>query len=133
MDWEKIDRERQERQTRDRAELAQMGIEWPRCGFWVDEGWRPLVMQTLKDLIAAGWDKRLAQVKQKFCGLRIYLEPPAGDRLREIVDRAEAASYEICEGCGLEREEKGLKWGRAYCNACEAGLTASLQSDPEPT
>lgn len=133
MDWEKIDRERQERHDRDRTELAAMGIEWPRCGFWVDEGWRPLVMQALRELIDAGWDKRLEQVKQKFCELRIYLGAPADAKLREIVGRACAASHDICEGCGKEREEKGMGWGRAYCNACQTAFTASLRSDPEPT
>ena len=120
IDWKKIEQERQERDARDRAELAELGIDYPRCGFWVDDGWRPTVIEALKKLIAAGWDRKLEQVKQKFCGLRIYLghEQVRTPEFRKIIGEAEAICDGLCENCGLEREEKGQGWGRAYCNAC---------------
>ena len=119
--YEELKRERDEREARDKAYLAEMGIEWPRCGFWVDRGWRALVDETLKKMIAAGWDRSLSQVKQKFCELRIYVGTvPRDPAITAIIDEATKRSHEICEGCGLEREAKGIQMGRAYCNACKA-------------
>lgn len=53
--------------------LERLGIDNPRCGFGIAMGWMPTVERALEKMIAAGWDKDLHQVKQKFCGLRIYI------------------------------------------------------------
>lgn len=119
--YEEYKAEHDARVKRDTEYLAALGIEWPRCGFWVDEGWRKIVDDALKELIAAGWNKKLDQVKQKFCGLRIYIND-FNPVLRPIIDRAEELSFKTCEGCGAEREKKGVKMGRAYCNACDEKL-----------
>jgi len=119
--YEELRAEWDAREAEDKAYLAELGIEWPRCGFWVGKGWRPLVHETLVKLIAEGWDRQLSQVKQKFGLLRIYLGAHSHTVvLDDILREAERLSGEICEGCGLEREVKGQISGRAHCNACKA-------------
>jgi len=44
-----------------------------RC-FGVGEGWYSIIRDLINELIALGWDKRLVQCKEKFGGLRFYLE-----------------------------------------------------------
>lgn len=61
-----------ERAEADRI-MKELGIKHPRCGFGVGLGWMPVVEECLKKMVALGWDKDLHQVKQKFCGLRIYI------------------------------------------------------------
>jgi len=102
----------------DRERLGSLGIAYPECGFWVEEGWRPLVYGTLERLIEAGWDRRLAQVKEKFCVLTIYLDSHVSEPLRAILQEAARESEVICERCGGPRERKGASFGRAYCGKC---------------
>ncbi len=68
--------------------FAELGIPDPDCWSHVPDTWLPIVRRCLEDLIAAGWDRRLGQVKEKFGGLRIYIdgETPA---LSAIIERAE--------------------------------------------
>lgn len=108
--------------------MNRLGIEEPRCGFGIGLGWMPVVERALEEMIAAGWDRELHQVKQKFCGLRIYIgagQWTRGDELRPTsigaaILRAEKECESICEVCGKEREKKGTRSGWALCDACEA-------------
>lgn len=102
-----------------RQYLEELGIAYPDCGFWVEEGWQPLVDRTLKKLIEAGWNKRLVQVKQKFCVLTIYLESPVPENLQAILQEASKESQSICEWCGGPREGKSFALGRALCPSCQ--------------
>lgn len=54
--------------------MDRFGIDPPRCGFSIGAGWIPTVERAFEKMIAAGWDGKLNQVKQKFCQLRIYIE-----------------------------------------------------------
>jgi len=53
--------------------MARFDIKDCRCGFGLGLGWMPTVERAFEKMVAAGWDKDLQQVKQKFCGLRIYI------------------------------------------------------------
>ena len=51
----------------------------------VDEGWLPLIKEMIDELLAAGWDKRVHQSKEKFGGLRcflIFLSERVGDKVK---------------------------------------------------
>ena len=70
-------------------------VKWDIVG----EGWLPLLEKLINELIALGWDRRLAQVKEKLGGLRFYIgggTPP----MFEAIRRAEARSLRTCELCG---------------------------------
>lgn len=115
--------------------MDRFGIEKPRCGFGIGLGWIPPTERAFEKMIAAGWDKELHQVKQKFCGLRIYIgkgaTEPTGEKNEHgydvmrptaiglAIQEAEAECVNLCEVCGNEREKKGIRSGWALCNSCE--------------
>ena len=70
------------------------------CGFFAcGSGWYPLIKELIEDLIALGWDKKICQVKEKFGGLRFYINS-GSDEMHERISKAENDSYEICEQTG---------------------------------
>ena len=84
--------------------------------FGVGEGWYPIIKNLILELIALGWDKRLVQCKEKFGGLRFYLETyPEG--ATDVVIKYEKLSYETCEKCGEKGEQRKIKgWIHTLCD-----------------
>jgi hypothetical protein len=82
----------------------------------VSEGWYDLIKSLIDELIALGWDRRVHQVKEKFGGLRFYVEniPEGGE---EIITKYESLSYKMCEKCGEEGQLRGGngQWLRTLC------------------
>jgi hypothetical protein len=87
------------------------------CGFFqCGNGWYPLIKDLIEDLIGLGWNKQVCQVKEKFGGLRFYINE-GSDEIFKKINSSENKSYEICETCG----EKGnmrtdIGWYRTLCN-----------------
>ncbi len=75
--------------------------------FDIEEGWYPLVKELIEDLIELGWDKQICQVKEKFGGLRFYINGGSDEIFKRIV-KAENDSYNtylgryIGSGSGLD-------------------------------
>lgn len=76
-------------ETRKRIDvmLDGYGIKKVRCGVSIGPGWLPVVHKALGQMIEAGWDKELHQVKQKFCQLRIYIGEGMYDNVDNPVKR----------------------------------------------
>jgi hypothetical protein len=71
--------------------------------FQCSSGWNKLLKDLIDDLIKLGWNKEIEQVKEKFGGLRFYINEGSN----EIYDRiniAEKESYTICEKTGKPGE-----------------------------
>ena len=76
------------------------------------------------DLVLAldilGWDGEVLQVKEKFGGLRFYVNS-ATEEMYRLISEAESQSYEICEECGkpgtLSQKIKG-GWMKTLCLEC---------------
>jgi hypothetical protein len=67
-----------------------------------------------------GWP-RIAQIKEKFGGLRFYVRGPLSDDLRAQILQAEnEISLCICERCGAPEKLREGRWRRTYCDNCEA-------------
>lgn len=85
--------------------------------FGIGFGWKPILEKLFEDLFAAGWDGELAQVKEKFGLLRVYLgEYKPG--FTKIVDVAENESRRTCEKCGQPAEgpsRGGGYWVKTLC------------------
>lgn len=86
------------------------------CGYFsVNEGWNGIIKELIEDLIKLGWNKQVCQVKEKFGGLRFYIN----EGNKEIHDRillAEKKSYKICEKCGNSGELRNdIGWYRTLC------------------
>ena len=104
-----------------KAWLAENGVTWPECGFDVGEGWKPVVLHALMEMLEAGWGGKLDQVKEKFGGLRIYFscESDQYKVLSEIVTKAEITCSKLCESCGNPHNIKYLTWNQALCEDCK--------------
>ena len=58
-----------------------------------------------------------AQVKEKFGGLRFYVDN-ADDYTSGVIALAESMSYRTCEDCGVPGKQTGRGWIRTLCDAC---------------
>lgn len=84
--------------------------------FDVNGGWFLLIKELIDDLIKLGWDKQVTQVKEKFGGLRFYINGGSDEMYNRIMD-AERLSCEICEICGEKGELRtDIGW---YLTLCE--------------
>jgi len=66
----------------------------------VGKGWYPLLFELDERLSEIDPDYRIAQIKEKFGGLRYYIESKRYDEAQEIVNEIEDRSYTICETTG---------------------------------
>jgi hypothetical protein len=77
-------------------------------GWWknidVDEGWYQIVLDCDKELLAIDPNYTILQVKQKFGGLRYYIEVSESChepvRLSEIITKHEEIAARTCEATG---------------------------------
>jgi hypothetical protein len=84
----------------------------------VGDGWVGILEDLATKLAAKGFDfSTVAQIKEKYGGLRFYYD---GCGFDAEVDAAEEASYETCEECGAPGEARKGGWIKTLCNECEA-------------
>jgi hypothetical protein len=93
-------------------------------GFMCGEGWYPLIYEVL-DGLQAIIDKndnlndvQVTEVKEKFGGLRIYLNYGT-DEMFKIIENAEGRSYAVCEICGKPGKLHNVNgWLMTRCEEC---------------
>lgn len=96
--------------------------------FEVGEGWYLLIKNLIKDLISLGWDKEICQVKEKFGGLRFYINE-GSDEIHNRITKAEKESYEICDRCGKSGELRtDLGWISTLCDNHHKEIKEKKQS-----
>lgn len=95
----------------------ELGMDYPYCGFYIGDGWYPTVEKALRAAHDAGWCGPLAQVKQKFCQLRIYADN-ASELQRYFFSKAEAECDKLCETCGQPHGLDVPMSGVALCRKC---------------
>ena len=91
------------------------------CG----QGWAPILKAFIKlckhevknDRTLRGKVK-MAQIKEKFGGLRIYCSGNAA--IQGAASFAETLSYEICERCGAAGRPNSFGWIATLCKNCRA-------------
>ena len=94
----------------DREPIVDSGV------FGVNQGWFPIIKSLIEDLIKLGWDKQTCQVKEKFGGLRFYINS-GSDEIHQRILQAEKESYETCEVCGKHGElRKDIGWYFTLCD-----------------
>ena len=69
--------------------------------FSINSGWYGLVKQLIEELIELGWNKEIVQCKEKFGGLRFYINE-GSDEIHNTILKYEELSYKTCEYCGDE-------------------------------
>lgn len=82
----------------------------------VGDGWLQLLHDCIAELLAAGWDKHICQIKEKFGGLRFYIGA-GSQEIHDIISKYEGKSYETCETCGeAGKPRTDLGWHRTLCD-----------------
>lgn len=90
----------------------------------VNIGWRGILETLHGELLAVCPDYQVSQVKEKFGGLRVYLNAVVVDdsaqfnAVHALVRLAEERSYRTCEWCGEPGEERGGGWIKTLCDGC---------------
>ena len=106
---------------KDDYRLSGMGI-----GFRCDDGWYDLIYslcERLEPMVAALGDRasdfQIVQVKEKFGGLRFYVDGSNAE-IEEAIDSASELSIVTCEVCGNpgSLEEDATRWWKTLCATC---------------
>lgn len=71
---------------------------------------------------------RVAQIKEKFGGLRFYYDG-GDDEISGMVRMAESWASHTCEDCGNKGKQRGGGWIRTLCDHHEAEYQARRKSD----
>jgi len=91
------------------------------CG----NGWLGLIKDLIESCIDKGWDKQICQIKEKFGGLRFYINS-APREVHDLISEAENKSYTICEECGNDGSLRNDKrWWKTLCDSCENDETGT--------
>lgn len=85
-----------------------------QCG----KGWESLVQPLLA--MAAEQGAEVLQVKEKFGGLRIYVDG-GNEKLQAAIEEAEKKSYRTCEECGQSGTTREGGWLRTLCDTHAEG------------
>lgn len=93
------------------------------------DGWFRLEQLLIEDLIKLGWNKEVTQIKEKFGGLRFYINY-GSDEIFKRIDQAESESYKTCEICGSKDDiGKTSGWITTMCEPC---ATNEFKNKSEP-
>lgn len=139
---------KEDRYTRVQREIKKLYEKYPltfqrkvRIEFNVGPGWLPLL-----DKLCSGIENELnslpvfllpekhkdfgiGQVKEKFGGLRFYLDTVPDeirDNVYKLIGDAESESYKVCEECSAPGRAQGTGWIRTLCDDCQE----KLEQDP---
>ena len=88
-------------------------------GFACGDGWFEILKELGEKLEPLG--VVAAQVKEKFGGLRFYINGVDKSISKEVykyIGEAEEKSYKTCEACGQPGEPKGGGWVQTLCDDC---------------
>lgn len=91
-------------------------------GISVGPGWFKIINTLCKQLSKFEDEVIASQVKEKFGGLRFYIESVSPENHKEIyqyIEDAEVKSIETCEYCGEPGRRKGGGWVKTICDKCD--------------
>ena len=84
--------------------------------FQVSLGWNLIIKNLIQDLIRLGWNKEVIQVKEKFGGLRFYINEGT-DEIHQRIAQAELESMKTCEITGRPGKLRtDIGWYRTLCD-----------------
>lgn len=94
--------------------MAKSMVKWSSD---VGKGWHPIVTEAIDAIESKGGF--ITQVKEKFGGLRIYVNGGDMDAIDDIIRAAERKATFTCEECGAPgviRNHSG--WLKTTCESC---------------
>lgn len=81
--------------------------------FDIHEGWRPLIINLINELLINGWNGKLLKCHSEY-GVLKFLILDSNPKLWEIIDKYQELSLTTCELCGSS--------GRVHTNSLDLGL-----------
>lgn len=90
-------------------------------GFECSDGWFDIISR-LSEEISVFEDVRAEQVKEKFGGLRFYIDGCTEENHKQVYDiiaKYEDMSYETCEWCSKPGKRVSGGWVLTLCSECE--------------
>lgn len=85
-----------------------------------DDGWNKLIDELIEELNKLPEEIYVTQIKEKFGGLRFYIES-GSEKAFNIIERYELFSEHICEHCGefyTAKTRESHKWLKTLCDKC---------------
>ena len=80
-------------------------------------GWKTLIDPLIEHCQDEG--VKIHQIKEKFGGLRFYIDHNASIALQNMIDIAEELSFHTCEQCGKEGKLRtDRSWLKTLCEEC---------------
>ena len=98
-------------------------------GMTCGDGWYKIIAD-LSEKLSKFEGVEAAQVKEKFGGLRFYLDGTTEENWKEahkLTNEAEMLSLKTCENCGEPGKRRSGGWIRTLCDKCEAEQVARLK------
>jgi len=89
------------------------------CWGFPGDGWYDIINELSAKIEPLG--AVAVQVKEKFGGLRFYIEgidKSVAEEVYAAISEAEAKSYKTCESCGEPGTQKGGGWVVTMCDKC---------------
>jgi hypothetical protein len=104
---------------------AQRGLspqQTAMCWGFPGDGWFDLIYRLSEDLVKIEPTLQAVQVKEKFGGLRFYIDSCPEDTwsaVQQRISEAEAESFRTCESCGAPGSVRGGGWVKTLCDKCD--------------
>jgi hypothetical protein len=88
-------------------------------GFSCMNGWLQIIDDLSRKITELDPDVQASQVKEKFGGLRFYIDG-GSDEVYKLIEEAEEESYKTCEKCGTKENVSRTKtgWIITLCDKC---------------
>ena len=101
------------------------------CGVWIPPGWEAHVEEFIGELHVRCFSN-VGEIKEKFGGLRIYMDPGTCDDCFALADEYEV-SCKFCQECGVPTND--VKWvgswlAGLWCEECYDSKTKERSGDP---
>ena len=78
----------------------------------ISSGWHSLLIDLLIELEAAGWNRKVTCIKEKYAALKFYTD----DKYDEIIEKFEDISRKTCETCGEKGNQRfNTNWEYVAC------------------
>jgi hypothetical protein len=92
-------------------------------GFCCGDGWFQIIFDLSKKITELDPNIEAIQVKEKFGGLRFYIEPVDKNKFAEVyktINDYENESFKTCEICGTKENvhTQGPNWIKTLCDNC---------------
>ena len=97
---------------------------------WIGDGWVGIVTELVNKLDANNITYSVAQIKEKFGTLRVYLTYKNSDRqlVEKLIAEAETKSATTCEVCGDYGQLRTGPWVKTLCDAHSNGKAPLIKN-----